>query len=231
MMPAEDMNIFQDESGCLGFEAGSSRFYVVVLLCTENSKHIGNVIRKFKGRTIKSGWPKDLEIKAHHLITADRNIDVPINYKYRESPEVPIFDILKRLAACDIEIDAIVVLKARISENLRTLPHGILHNYYSGRVLVDRIVRYDDVHLYVDETSKQTHDLRHFDGYIKTGALLSKGHSFPFEIVHGDSNVIAGISAADFLSWALFRRFEYNDTRFFDLIKHKITTLKRFYFR
>lgn len=225
------MNIFQDESGCLGFEAGSSRFYTVVLLCTEDSKRIGNVIRKFKGRLIKSGWPKDIEIKAHHLITADRNREVPNKYLYKESPEVPVYDILRRLVACNIEIDAIVVLKARIARNLRTLPHGMLHNYYSGRVLVDRIVSYDAVHLYVDQTSKQTHDQHHFDGYIKTRALLTKGHNFPFQIVHGDSNVIAGISAADFISWALFRKYEYDDNRFFELIKHKIQNLKGFYFR
>ena len=94
------MNIFQDESGDLGFQTGSSRFYVVVLLCTENSKHIGNIIRKFKGQIIKSGWPRDLEIKAHHLITANRNFDIPLNYRYRESPEIPILYILRRLTSC-----------------------------------------------------------------------------------------------------------------------------------
>jgi hypothetical protein len=225
------MNIFQDESGCLGFKTGSSKFYVVALLCTENSKHVSNVIRKFKGKLIKSGWPNEIEIKAHHLITADRNREVFYNYKYKKIPNVPIFDVLTKLANCDIEIDGIVVFKPKITNNLRTLPHGILHNYYSGKVLIDRITNYEKVHLYVDETSKQTHDLRDFDGYVRTGALLTKRQSFHLEIVHGNSNVIAGICAADFICWALFRRFEYNDGRFFDLIKNRIKNLKRFYFR
>lgn len=225
------MNIYQDESGCLGFKAGSSKYYVVVLLCTENSKPIGNVIRKFKGSIIKSGWPKDFEIKANHLFQAKYNEKVPKEYKYKDSPEVPIFDILTRLARCDIEIDIIVVLKEKINSNLRTLPHGILLNYYSGQVLIDRIVRYDEVHLYVDETNKQTHSLQPFDGYIKTGALLTKKCNFPFEIVHGNSNVITGISAVDFVSWSVFRKYESDDARFFDLIKHKIKTFKHFYFR
>ena len=138
---------------------------------------------------------------------------------------------MKILANCKIEIDVIVVMKARIASNLRTLPHGVMHNYFSGRVLVDRIVKYDSVHLYVDETSKQTHDQLHFDGYIKNEALLKKGRNFFLEIVHGDSNVVAGISAADFTCWAVFRRYEYNDARFFNLIRQKIKTLKTFYFR
>jgi len=226
-----NMNIYQDESGDLGFNAGSSKYFVVALLCPRNSKHMANVMRKFKGRIRKAGWPKDIEIKAHNLFIAGTDSRIPSDYKYKQTPEVPILDILGRLANYELEIDAIVVLKSRINDDLRTLPYGILFNYYSGRVLIDRILCYNDVHLYVDETSKQTHDQNHFDGYIKTEALLKKGYNFPFEIVHGDSNVIAGISAADFICWALFRRFEYNDARFFDLIKHKIKTLKRFYFR
>jgi hypothetical protein len=138
---------------------------------------------------------------------------------------------MEKLANCNIKIDVIAVMKARIAHNLRTLPHGILHNYFSGRVLVDRIVEYDNVHLYVDETSKQTHDQLHFDGYIRNEALLKKGRNFPIEIVHGDSNVVAGISAADFICWAVFRKYEYNDVRFNNLLRHKIKTLKTFYFR
>ena len=53
------MNIYQDESGCLGFKDGSSKYFVVALLSTDRSKHLGNVIRKLKGQIIKAGWPKD----------------------------------------------------------------------------------------------------------------------------------------------------------------------------
>lgn len=226
-----NMNIYQDESGCLGFNAGSSKYFVVALLCPRNSKHIANVMRKFKGRIIKSGWPKNVEIKAHNLFLARTDSRIPSDYKYKQTPEVPLLDILRRLANCDLEIDAIVVLKSRINDDLRTLPYGILLNYYSGRVLIDRILCYEDVHLFVDETSKQTHDLLQFDGYIRTGALLTRKRNFPLEIVHGNSNVIHGISAADFTSWSIFRKYESRDDRFFDLIKHKIVNLKTYYFR
>jgi hypothetical protein len=226
-----NMNIYQDESGCLGFSAGSSKYFVVALLCPLNSKHMANVMRKFKGHIIKAGWPKDVEIKGHNLFMAGIDSRIPSNYKYKKTPEVPILDILGRLANCDLEIDAIIVLKSRINDDLRTLPYGILFNYYSGRVLIDRILCYNEVHLYVDETSKQTHDLLHFDGYIRTGALLTRKRNFPLEIVHGNSNVIHGISAADFVSWSIFRKYESGDDRFFKLIKHKITNLKTYYFR
>jgi hypothetical protein len=225
------MNIYQDESGCLGFKTGSSKYFVVALLCPSRSKHLSNVLRKFKGTLIKSGWPSIIEIKAHNLFTATSDPRVPTTYKYKNCPEQPILDILNHLAKCDLEIDAIVVLKNRINSDLRTLPYGILFNYYSARVLIDRIVRYDEVHLFVDETSKQTHNLLEFDAYIRNGALLTKRRNFPLEIVHGNSNVIHGISAADFIVWSIFRKYESKDARFFDLIKHKIQNYKTYYFR
>jgi len=225
------MNIYQDESGCLGFNAGSSNYFVIALLCPQNSKHIANIIRKFKGRVIKDGWPKSIEIKAHNLFVATTGSRIPNSYKYKQTPEVPIIDVLTSIANCEIEIDAIVVLKSKIDSDLRTLPYGILFNYYSGRVLIDRILCYEAVNLYVDETSKQTHDLLQFDGYIRTGALLTKKRNFPLNIVHGNSNVIRGISAVYFVSWAVFRKYESSDDRFFNLIHHKIVHLKTYYFR
>ncbi len=159
------MNIFQDESGDLGFKPGSSKYFIITLLCPENSKHLGNVVRKFKGRLIKLGWPATIEIKATHLHMAKHNNDIPSTYKYKNSPDIPILEFLQRLASLEVEIDAIVINKAKISAGLRTLPYGILYNYYSKNVVVDRIIKYDEARLYIDRTSKQTHKMKHFDEY------------------------------------------------------------------
>lgn len=224
------MNIFQDESGCLGFKLGSTKFFIITLLCPDDSKHLSNVIRKFKGDIIKAGWPKNIEIKANHLHMAKYNDDIPIQYEYKNMPDEPIIKILTKMASMPIEVDAIVINKAKISDDLRTLPYGVLYNYYSKKVLVTRITRYDETRLFLDRTNKQTHKLKRFDDYIHTEALLAKGHNFNFSIEHGDSNVIRGISAVDFISWGLFRKHEYNDPSFWQLFKHKIVAYKRFYF-
>jgi hypothetical protein len=224
------MNIFQDESGDLGFKPGSSKYFVVTLLCPENSKHLGNIMRKFKGRIIKAGWPNTIEIKATHLHMAHCNSDIPSTYAYKDSPDIPILEFLRKLATLSVEIDAIVVNKAKINAGLKTLPYGVLYNYYSKNVLVDRIIKYDEARLYIDRTSKQTHKMKHFDDYLYTEALIAKGHNFPFQIEHGDSNVIAGISAVDFVSWALSRMFEQKDDSFYKVISGKIGVLKRYYF-
>lgn len=230
-MPYRNMNIYQDESGCLGFKRGSSKYFVVALLCIEKSKHISNVIRKFKGKIIKAGWPKHIEIKANHLFYAPHNNQIPPTYQYKLNPSKPIKLILQAMLNCEIEIDAIVIKKDRINEDLRKIPPSILLNYFAGKVLIDRITRYDDVNLYVDRTSKETHDAQHFDGYIKTNAYLTRKGFFPLNIEHADSNVVRGVSAVDFLSWSIFRKYEYNDDQFFDIVKPRISVLKTFFFR
>ena len=224
------MNIFQDESGDLGFKFGSSKYFIITLLCPQNSKHLSNVVRKFKGRLIKLGWPNTIEIKATHLHMAHCNSDIPSRYKYKNSPDIPILEFLQKIATLSIEIDAIVVNKAKINTGLKTLPYGVLYNYYSKNVLVDRIIKYNEARLYIDRTSKQTHKMKHFDDYLYTEALIAKGHKFPFQIEHGDSTVIAGISAVDFVAWALSRKFEQQDDGFYNAIKSKIEILKRYYF-
>lgn len=225
------MNIYQDESGCLGFKSGSSEYFAVALLCTDESKRISNVIRKFKGQLIKDGWPKKIEIKANHLFAAYFDERIPDTYKYKLNSSKPIEIILHKIIACEIEIDAIVVKKERINEDLRGLPPSILLNYFSGKVLVDRITQYDNVNLYVDMTSKQTHDSQHFDGYIRTNAYLTRKAFFPLSIEHVDSNVVRGVSAADFLSWSIFRKYEFGDSRFFNILEPRISRLKTFFFR
>jgi len=134
------------------------------------------------------------------------------------------------MASTSIEVDAIIIKKDKINDGLRTLPYGVLYNYFSKNVLVERITKYDDVILFIDRTSKQTHKMKRFDDYIYTEALLAKGHDFNFEIKHEDSNVITGISAVDFISWGLSRKHEFNDPSFWQLFKHKIVTYKRYFF-
>jgi hypothetical protein len=225
------MNIYQDESGCLGFQKGSSDYFVVTILCPDNSKHLGHLIRKFKGTLIKSGWPRDIEIKAHNLFLSNINPKIPSSYKYKNSPNDALIEILTKLAQCNIEIDTIIVKKCNIEVSLRTLPYGILWNYFSGRVLVSRIIKYDEVNLYVDEHNKESHNELHFDGYIKTSALITKGCSFPLNIEHGNSNVVTGISAVDFICWAIFRNYESSDPTFYNLIKSKIINNNTYFFK
>ena len=208
----------------MGFNQGSSKYFIITLLCPHNSKTIANIVRKFKGSLIKSGWPATIEIKANHLHQAQYDSRIPASYKYKTSPDKPIASFLGKLAAQSVEIDTIIVNKARINADLRTLPYGVLYNCYSRLILIERIKKYDEACLFIDRTSKQTHSLKRFDEYIYTEALLAKGRGMNFSIIHGDSNLIRGISAVDFISWAISRKYEYADDVFWRIFHERVVS-------
>ncbi|MFC2024222.1 DUF3800 domain-containing protein [Chloroflexota bacterium] len=224
------MNIYQDESGCLGFKVGSSKYYVITLLCTNKSKHISNVIRKFKGHIIKAGWPRSIEIKAYHLYRAGRDARIPNTYQYKNDPSKPIKRILQTLSACNIEVETLVLKKANINQGLRSLPPPILLNYFAGEILINRLAKCDNAYLFVDKSHAKDCDADSFNGYIETKTYLQKGTNFQLDIQHVDSNVVTGVSAVDFLCWSIFRRYESRDSRFIKLFAPKITIVKTLFF-
>lgn len=225
------MLIFADESGELGFKNGSSRYYVVGLLCTDQSKTLKKAVQEFDAYLIRRGWPKDIEIKAATLFNCKRDETIPDSFAFKQDPVPAIYRMLNRIGRLDVKADAIVVNKHNINEDLRTLPFGILHNYYAGQIIVPRVIQYDgDVHLIVDKRCKERHPQMHFDGYIRTKVFWEKGRFFNFEIRHEDSQEICGLRAADFVSWSVNRLFASDDDRFFARIKSFVKDLQRWYF-
>lgn len=224
------MNIFVDESGEMGFNANSSTHYVITCLCPSNSKLISNRFKRYHANLISLGWPQDIEPKATTMFSSSKNRDIPSSFKYKSDPIPLMTSFLGGLATQDLEIDAIVVNKSNIDEHLKKAPLGILHNYYSSKILVPRVCMYDSVHLFVDRRTKERHPQLKFDGYLETKVLEQRvGWSY-FQIMHEDSKKVRGLSTVDYISWAIFRLFEFNDSRFFDCFVGKIKNFKKWYF-
>lgn len=225
------MVVFMDESGELGFSQGSSNHYVITCLYSEDSKRLANRFRRYKARLIRAGWPKELEPKAATLFNSRRDQKVPNSFTYKNDPVPEIIRFLSGLGEQEISIDAIVINKRNIEARLRTLPFGILHNYFAGQILLSQITQYDPLHLFVDQRSKERHHHLHFDGYIETRAYMEKGERFDFSIRHEDSRKVYGLSTVDYVSWAINRAYEFRDPRFFKCIRRKINDLQRWFFR
>jgi len=225
------MNIYLDESGELGFHPRSSKHYVIACVCTDNSKRIAKRFKKYAGFLIRNGWPKEIEPKAARVFNSPFDQEIPDTFKFKKNPYTVILDFLDRLVKMDFEIDTFVVRKAGIEKRLRTVPFGILHNYYARQILIPRIIQYDNVHLFVDQRSKERHAHLHFSAYIETEAFMTKGEHFPLQILHEDSQVVKGISVVDYISWSIFRLFESGDNRYFDVIRSKVVKLEKWFFK
>jgi len=224
------MHFFLDESGELGFHPNSSRAFVIAVLRVENPKPLKRVIKSFNAKLLRHGWPQEVEVKAANVFGAPRSPAIPESFRCKHGPDPLLRGILAAIAASGAQLDVLAVNKGRINADLRQLPHGILYNYYAGQVLIDRIAAHDEVTLWVDKRNKELHSLLHFDGCIETEAFLRKGGPMRLEIIHATAEQVYGLAAADYVSWAAFRKYESGDTRFYRTIAGSITDEQAWFF-
>ncbi len=223
------LNLYLDESGEGCFEATSIYKHLLITVIYTN---------EFEGQKIKSklkscfadtfynqGWQKIKEIKAATVFN-DRKFGVNA-----------INNVLNCLIKINsLKINYIAINKEGIkSESLKKAPYGIVYNYFSG-LLMEKLIfekKLYSTNLIFDRRNKETHENKPFKEYLKThilGVALEK-HIDPisFLLTPDDSQNSFGLKAVDFCSWAIFRKYEYKDERFYAIIKDKIDIISDWY--
>lgn len=223
----EKTRLFLDESGdCkCGAKGGSKHFCLTIIsIPTEDAKAIKARFKASTKKLIKAGWDKSKEVKAYSL------------YKASKFGAKAVLEVIDYLAAIDpLEVSYLVVNKDQItSKSLRNAEYGIRYNYFTGVLLSEMV--FDDslhsIHLIYDLRNKETHEKRRFKEYLSTKLLegsVSRGIEVDFDAEGLESHQHYGLMAVDFFSWALFRKFEYGDTRFTSLFNRKILRAREWY--
>ena len=133
-----------------------------------------------------------------------------------------------------IKISYLVVNKNNIKHQaFRDAPYGIGYNYFTG-VLLSELVFQDNIcyfQLTYDEKSKETHPNRRFAEYLTKiyGSALELDTNVAFTLSRGKSHESYGLRAVDFICWSIFRKFEYSDTRFFNVFSQNILRRREWY--
>lgn len=220
-------HLFLDESGECSFSKKSyHKHFLITILSVDTSEvyKIKNHLRRKTASFIKRGWDKSKEIKAFDI------------YKYKKFGEKAILDVISSLIKINsLEISYIVINKEKI-ENLsfRKASYGIGYNYFTGVLLSELIFDegYYDVCLIFDKRNKESHQNKYFKEYLETkifGKALEKEINVEFRLEGLDSKDVYGLKAVDFFSWSVFRKFEYSDNRFFNLIFKKLKKRREWY--
>lgn len=216
-----DYHIFIDESGCLGFNEGSSDYFVITAVCTKTPNALKKRIKKQKAILINKGWPKDKEIKGNGLWNAWRKSYAPDCIK--NNKEEVINNLLDGIIFSPQKIFYAVIKKSYVSQYLKDQPYGILYNYYTGKLLERACCHFPGMTRFViDQRSKEAHLKTKFDGYIETHLAIESNFPHHIEIIHSDSEAVPGLQVVDFYSWSIFRHYEHNDSQFFNKIRPKI---------
>jgi hypothetical protein len=205
--------IFLDESGELGFKVTSSKYFVITLLsCDEGEIYsIRRIMKKVRSKIIKKKLKRYPEIKGNNSTDKIRK------------------DILNRFVQTNSEIFVIVLEKSKVYEYLKNKKDK-LYNYISNLILNECSLEDNSVCLIVDK-SKSNRSLREdFDDYIRKN-LNQKNQFCKLIIKHENSQKEACLQVLDFISWAIFRNYEYQDSSFMNIVKDKIVTKKEVFER
>lgn len=221
--------LYLDESGECSFSQSSScKHFLITILSVDASenKTIRNYLKQRFAGLIRNGWNKTKEIKAYELFK---------NKKYGAKSIKEVIQSLIRIKS--LEISYLIVNKDKITnESFKNAEYGIAYNYFTGIILSELVFEdsFHNVNLIYDIRNKETHNKKHFKEHLETkilGKALEKEVSIEIQIVGLASDKCYGLSAVDFFSWAIFRKFEYSDDRFYNLLVGKFKRKREWYIK
>lgn len=198
--------IFLDESGDLGFKKSSSRWFVFTIAIISNARSLERVIKKI-WKPLKEKHKKLGELHAYH---AD---DITRTRVLRKLSQIP-----------DLKVLCVVLNKEKVYVDLQN-QKNYLYNY-TANILLDRLhlqksLNEDEpINLYIDKKDTKKMLSENFLNYL-TDSMTSRRKA-PFSAILHTSHENKSLQAVDFISWAIFRKYERGDYEFYEIIKDKI---------
>jgi len=197
------IHIYLDESGDLGFDSSSSKHIVIALLITKTPVHIGRCIKKIRQRKLKKKLKELPEIKFNKSDDHIRELT------------------LTCIAKEPIEIAYIVLDKNQVNPTRHNHKQDI-YNFITG-YLMCCLPFENTTHskMIVDKRIAKKVLRADFDQYVKQKA------AFKVDITHENSMYNQCLQATDFIAGAIFQKYEFEDDRFYDIIKDRIKVSKQ----
>lgn len=210
------MFIYLDESGDLGFDFNKKKttrkFVITLLVCNSDAarKEFSKAVR----RTLKNKLSRSKSKSRRVMELKGTNTTLKIKQYF-----------LRNVKSDDWAIYALALNKGRVQPHLRTKTgKKKLYNFLS-RLLLEKLPLSSveqDVEMVVDR-SKNKEETRDFNQYLfnQVEALLPLNTAF--DISHLSSQESAELQAADLFCWGIFRKYEYDDGKWYDIFKDKIS--------
>ena len=201
--------IFLDESGDLGFDfskARTSKFFIITCLFTQNKRVIEKVVSKVHKTLRKSYRQKSGVLHCHE--------EKPITRKR----------LLRLLVQKDCSIMTVWLNKNKVYTKLQN-EKDILYNYVTN-ILLDRIYTRKLVpisdELILIASRKETNKFLNLNFASYLGNSIKQKHKLNIRIVLKTPHEEKSLQAADFVSWSIFRKYEYGDESYYRIIKSNI---------
>ncbi len=202
--------IFLDESGDLGFDfekSRTSKFFLITFLYCKNKRPIEKIVALTHA-----------ELKKQHKMKGG------ILHCYQQKP-ITRQRLLNRLAGCDCCVMTIYLNKRRIYayiQNETDALYSYLTNILLDRILTKKLLGSNPDNIQLIASRKETNKFlnKNFRKYLENEIRNNHGTEIKVEIKMPHEE--KGLQAVDFVSWAIFRKQEYEDESYYNLIKSKI---------
>lgn len=196
--------IFMDESGDLGFSKKSSQWFMFTLAITNDKRSLERVTKKV-WKPLKQKHKKLGELHAYHADGVTRT------------------RMLQKLSEInDLRILCIILNKEKVYIDLQN-QKNYLYNY-TANILLERlhkkgVIDGGNVELHIDRKDTKKSITENFLNYLEN-SMTKRGSDM--KVTMHTSHENKSIQAVDFLSWAIFRKYELGDFEYYELIKEKI---------
>lgn len=200
------MYIFLDESGDLGFSKKSSKWFLFTLVVTGEPRKLEKVIQKARKVLSKKHKRKYSELHAYH------------------TDEITRKRILHSIAELDILIVTTILNKEKVYVGLQE-QKNYLYNY-TANILLDRLLNTNlidikhELILVADRKDTKKNLQENFISYITSAMKERRKGNFRMSLARSHDE--KGLQAVDFISWAIFRKYERGDFDYYEIIKDKI---------
>lgn len=199
--------IFLDESGDLGFKKTSSKWFIFTIAMTSGSRSLERVVKKI-WRPMKKKHKRLGELHASREKGATRK------------------RMLARLNELeDLKVLCVILNKKKVYVDLQN-QKNYLYNY-TANILLDRLHKSgaigakESLHLFIDRKDTKKRLRENFINYLTDSMKKRRDGIFTVELHSSHEN--KSLQAVDFISWAIFRKYEHGDYEFYEIIKNKIT--------
>lgn len=198
--------IFLDESGDLGFKSVSSKWFIFTIVLANNHRVIEKTVKKIH-KSLKKKYKKVKELHAYH-----------------SKPEVRKKMLRLLSENKDLKILCIILNKKKVYVDLQN-QKNYLYNY-TANILLDRLHTRgllnieEPIDMYIDQKDTNKFIRNNFQNYLRGN--LTKWSGARVNIKIKPSHTEKCLQAVDFISWAIFRKYEQGDSEYYELIKNNI---------
>lgn len=201
--------IFLDESGDLGFNKSkkrSSKYFIIAFLFTDDKRPIEKIV-KTTHRTLKRKHRQ----KGNSL------------HCYHEKP-ITRTRLLTKLNQKDIKIMTVYLNKTKVYTKLHQ-QKDVLYNFVTN-ILLDRICTKrlipKDKQINLIASRKETNKFlnNNFKDYLEN--QVQSNHKIKMNVEIKTPHEEKSLQAIDFISWSIFRKYEYDDESYYEIFKDNI---------